>query len=315
MDSITEEGSVFNDWEELAGFFGTPEGDESEFLNPPKLTPTGIARLDRDFLRGGMAPGVYVLMAEPGAGKSAAAIQISLNVAGRGGKVLFVTAEMTRQQCIARACSSLSAEGGRAGSFEYGDWESMGAEEKGRRKGLAAMKLLRERCPGLVFADLEGVRELTGSEGSAEDVAELARAAAELGLDLLVVDYLQWLPSPTEDGRPVYQDELTCIKASSRTLCDAAKELRIPVIAVSTMGRAARRSKEADLSGAYGSSGIEYDATGVWQLKRGEEQAEDANGAKELELFVLKNRRGRSNDELTLWYDAPHNRVTASWDE
>lgn len=319
MDNLNTNDN-FNDWQNFAETFGTPEEDEAEFLNPPKLTPTGISKLDNDFLNGGMAPGVYVLMAEPGAGKSATAIQIAVNVAESGGKVLFVTAEMTRQQCIARAASSLSAEGGDGkGAFRYSDWERMGADAKGRKTGAAAMKLLRERCPGLVFADLERVRDLTDDgDGSAEDVAAVAEDAAAYGLDLLVVDYLQWLQSPTgPDGRPVYQEELACIKATSRTLCDAAKGLRIPVIAVSTMGRAAQRSKDAVLSGAYGSSGIEYDATGVWQLMCGGE-GEDANGAKELEFHVVKNRRGpkhRRGDWLTLWHDGAHNRVTTSWED
>lgn len=306
--------NTFDSWQDFAETFGTPEEDEREFLNPPKLTPTGISKLDNGFLNGGMAPGVYVLMAEPGAGKSATAIQIAVNVAESGGKVLYVTAEMTRQQCIARAASSLSAEGDRKRAFKWSDWERMGADARGRKTGLAAMKALRERCPGLVFADLEDM----GGDGSAEDVAAMAEGAAEHGLDLLVVDYLQWLQSPTyEDGRPVYQEELACIKATSRTLCDAAKELRIPVIAVSTMGRAARRSKDADMAGAYGSSGIEYDATGVWQLMRGGE-GEDANGAKELEFHVVKNRRGPSHgkgDWLTLWHDGAHNRVTTAWED
>lgn len=305
---------TFNDWQEFAETFGTGEEDKREFLNPPKLTPTGIAKLDEQFLNGGMAPGVYVLMAEPGAGKSATAIQVAVNVAARGGKVLYVTAEMTRQQCIARAASSLSAEGDRKGAFRWGDWERMGADAKGRKTGLAAMKHLRERCPGLVFADLKDV----GDEGSAEDVAAVAEEGAGAGLDLLVVDYLQWLQSPTyPDGRPVYQDELSCIKGSSRTLCDAAKSLRIPVITVSTMGRAARRSKDADLAGAYGSSGIEYDATGVWQLMRGGE-GEDADGARELEFHVVKNRRGpihAKGDYLTLWHDGAHNRVKTAWED
>ncbi len=309
---------TFNDWREFANMFGTPEEDEAEFLNPPKLTPTGIAKLDEQFLNGGMAPGVYVLMAEPGAGKSATAIQVAVNVAARGGKVLYVTAEMTRQQCIARAASSLSAEGDRKGAFKWCDWERMGADAKGRKAGIAAMKALRERCPGLEFVDLERVREITEGEGSAEDVVTVAEEGAARGLDLLVVDYLQWLPSPTyPDGRPVYQEELACIKGSSRTLCDAAKRLRIPVISVSTMGRAARRSKDADLAGAYGSSGIEYDATGVWQLMRGDE-GEDTNGAKELECHVVKNRRGPSHgkgDWLTLWHDGAHNRVTTAWED
>ncbi len=303
----------FNGWQEFAERFGTAEDDECEFLNPPKLTPTGIGKLDNEFLNGGMAPGVYVLMAEPGAGKSAMAIQMAVNVATGGGKVLYVTAEMTRQQCIARAASSLSAEGGGQGAFMWSDWERMGADSEGRKTGLAAMKLLRERCPGLVFADLEDM----DGEGSAEDVAAVAEDGAACGLDLLVVDYLQWLQSPTHpDGRAVYQEELPCIKATSRTLCDFAKTKRIPVIAVSTMGRTAQRSKDAMLSGAYGSSGIEYDATCVWQLMNGD-RGENANGAKELEFHIVKNRRGPKHSKgeyLTLWLDGAHNRVAPTWE-
>ena len=304
-------------WQDYAELFGTTEEDEFEFLNPPRLIPTGIGKLDNEYLGGGMAPGSYVLMAEPGAGKSAMAIQIAVNVAARGGKVLYVTAEMTRQQCLARAASSLSAEtGDQNKAFKWSDWERMGADPDGKRTGLAAMKLLRERCPGLVFADIERVRDLTSGEGSAEDVVTIAEGLAEHGLDMLVVDYLQWLQSPTyPDGHPVYKEELACIKATSRTLCDAAKKLRIPVIAVSTMSRTSRRSNDADLAGAYGSSGIEYDGTGVWQLRPGREK--NLNGAEERHLHVVKNRRGPSHHKgeyLGLWLDGAHNRVTTTWE-
>ena len=61
-------------WLAFASKFGTPEEDELGFIEPPRVVPTGIPSLDA-YLVDGMAPGVHVLMAQPGAGKSALALQ------------------------------------------------------------------------------------------------------------------------------------------------------------------------------------------------------------------------------------------------
>lgn len=291
--------SIANDWAKLAARFGTAKGDEAEFLNPPDTIPTGLHELDRHYLNGGMVPGVYTIMAEPGTGKSALTLQVAMNVASHGGRVLYLTAELTRNECVARAASSLSATpGSRVPAFSWSDWESMGRDEEGRKQGIEAIKQLHRVCPGLVFADTLGI-------GDADNIDAIAQDAKDAGLQLLVVDYLQAIEPPRVEGATQFEG----IASVCKLFTALAKELRIPVLLISSMGRAAQASGPDTVGGGYGTSRIEYDAQAQMRLTK---TAKTFEGGRVVKLNVTKNRRGpiTPGKGIELSFDGAHNRVT-----
>lgn len=293
MDNAT------NSWAQFTTRFGTPRGDVDAFLNPPDTIPTGLHGLDRDYLNGGMVPGVYTVMAEPGTGKSALALQVAINVAGRGGRVLYLTAELTRNECVARAASSLSAtKGSSVPAFSWSDWERMGRNEEGRKQGIEAIKQLHRVCPGLVFADTLGI-------GDADNIDAIAQDAKDAGLQLLVVDYLQAIEPPRVEGATQFEG----IASVCKLFTALAKELRIPVLLISSMGRAAQASGPDTVGGGYGTSRIEYDAQAQMRLTK---TAETFEGGRVVKLHVTKNRRGpiTPGKGIGLSFDGAHNRVT-----
>ena len=291
--------SVTNDWTRFAARFGTPKGDVEAFLNPPDTIPTGLHELDREYLNGGMVPGVYTVMAEPGTGKSALALQVAMNVAGQGGRVLYLTAELTRNECVARAASSLSAtEGSDVPAFSWSDWERMGRNEEGRKHGQDAIRQLHTICPGIVFADTLGI----GDADAIDAVAEEAKAA---GMQLLVVDYLQAIDPPHVEGATQFEG----ITSVCKLFTALAKELQVPVLLISSMGRAAQASGPDTVGGGYGTSRIEYDAQAQMRLTK---TAETFEGGRVVKLHVTKNRRGpiTPGKGIELAFDGAHNRFT-----
>lgn len=303
-------------WAEFSSRFGSLDADALAFADPPRVVPTGIVSLDA-LLVDGMAPGVHVLMAQPGAGKSALALQVSVNVASKGGHVLYCSLEMSRQQRLARCCSSIAKGDPDLTDFYWSGWERMGrqaqkdaaryrfADDLARLEFLSgqpavmALRALKARCPGLAFADgreVDSIDTLTGI------VAE----AVSAGLDLLVVDYLQRV-RPPESARE--GDRYRQVTEVSGALTAMTKALRVPALVISSMNREAMNSDRPAMGGARGSGDIEYDAVTLWQLRRGREPPLE-DGGRVVELHLTKNRRGPVTDDsepLRLMFDGRHN--------
>lgn len=303
-------------WEEFSARFGSYEADVIAFADPPRVVPTGLPSLDA-LLVDGMAPGVHVLMAQPGAGKSALALQVSANVAKAGGNVLYCSLEMTRQQCLARCCSALAKGNPSLTDFYWSGWERMGrqaqkeaaryrfADDLARLEFLSgqpavmALRALRDACPGLAFADGREVDSITA-------LSQTVGEASAAGLDLLVVDYLQRV-RPPESARE--GDRYRQVTEVSNALAAMTKALRVPALVISSMNREAMSSDRPTMGGARGSGDIEYDAVTLWQLRRGREPPEE-DGGRVVELHLTKNRRGPVTDDsepLRLMFDGRHN--------
>ena len=287
--------------------------DELDFADPPTVVPTNMGPLDK-VLSGGMAPGLHVLMAQPGAGKSALALYVSVCSARSGTNVLYASTEMTRQQCIARCSALVAHETEGLTEFTWSDWERMGAVARdemapygfpddmarmdflGRYPAVRAMRELRRSCPGLAIADGEEV-------ASVDALCATARVMRQAGMGLLVVDYLQRL-RPPEDAKDA--EQYRQVTETSRALAGLARELSLPILVVSSMNREGAASKRGTMAGARGSGDVEYDAVSIWHLVRPDEQPSDRTRL--LELNVTKNRRGPVTDEpLRLSLDPRHN--------
>lgn len=303
---------VGKEWERFAASLYDPEQDELDFADPPTVVGTGVPSLD-SVLMGGLAPGCHVLMAQPGAGKSALALHVAMCVAAQGGRVLFASTEMTRQQCLARLSASVAHSTPGIPDFYWSAWEQMGRNARremdafdldaqgrldylGNFAAIRALRELRRACPGLAVSD-------DGRVASVSALRETCEEGRKAGMDLLVVDYLQRLRPPEGCER---EDQFRQVTETSRALMDMARELSLPVLVISSMNREAMRSKEASMSGGRGSGDIEFDAVSIWQLMR---DGEDEGGNQRVTLHVTKNRRGPTTGEhpLRLLFDTRHN--------
>lgn len=258
---------------------------------------TGIASLDR-VLGGGLHPEVYVLAAEPGAGKTTLALQIADYVARFGSRrVVFVSAEMSVAQIVAKSLSRLSAET---------PFDLLTVRD--------VMRMDAER-----IKDIEAAADIYRAEVaphiSTIDEAATVQSIASLyasGFDpcepkpVLVVDYLQIMPSSTDAVQTDTQHHASNMSA----LCEVSKRHRVPVLVISSMNRSGR--KDSALASLAGSSAIEYGASAVMFVSVDGEGEVETKTNKEaairpVTLSVVKNRFGITGD-VPLYFKAAEGR-------
>ncbi len=294
-------------WAEFRDRYGTMEGFVRDgYLYAPPPVKTGIAPID--VLAGGIFPGVALIGGEPGAGKSAMALQIAANAAAAGRGVLYVSLEMDYAQCVARvlSCASASVDG-----LVPFAWSSIHATaraararfERGRREGRAdevarelqsggdavitAARWAKDNMPGLaICAD--------GTASTLEGFTGVACEAVRNGAGLVVLDYLQLL---TADGQSDYER----VGAASRALTALATQTGVPFVVLSSLSR--EGVKSLDMHAFRGSGQIEYDADLALLLTRG--------GGGGVELRAVKSRHGGAGqDPYPLTFEGEHSRFT-----
>ena len=236
---------------------------------------TGFSSID-NLLSGMKSADMVVLAARPSMGKTALALNISQNVVLRDGKkVGFLSLEMSKEQLVDRMFASL-----------------LGVDSWRLHKG----KLTDEE-----FARIGGVMDelskanffIVDSVGSSvmEVRAKARRLQMENGLDLLVVDYLQLMScgSNAWAGNRVQE-----IGEISRSLKSLARELKIPIIALSQLSRAVenRPGKIPQLADLRESGAIEQDADVVMMMYREDYYEEDSSRPGVTDIFLRKNRNG-----------------------
>ncbi len=238
---------------------------------------TGFEQLDS--MTSGLQPGELVIIAaRPSLGKTALALNIAAHASTVEKKVVGVfSLEMSKESLLIRLlCSEgrIDSHKLRTGFASPGDWEKM-TKALGR---LAEAPLLIEDSPALSIMQIR---------------AKARRLKAERGrLDLLIVDYLQLV---TGHGR--FENRTQEVSYISRGLKSIAKELGMPVIALSQLSRApeAGKGREPQLSDLRDSGSIEQDADVVIFIHRGA-PSEDGVGSDEpgviTDLNIGKQRNG-----------------------
>ena len=246
--------------------------------------PTGFKDVDDLFhgLRGG---DLAILAARPGVGKTSFALNLAVNAAKKGTSVAFFSLEMSAGQLVQRilcADARVSLSKIRGGYISEGDWGAI-ADASNR---LAQLELFIDDTPGLSIL-----------EARAKARRELR--SVEPGKGLIIIDYLQLMQPQTarRDGnRAVEVGEI------SRGLKILAKEMDMPVIALSQLSRAVemRGKKRPQLSDLRESGSIEQDADIVMFIDRSMDEAEaESDGRPPLntaELIVAKHRNGPTRD-------------------
>ena len=261
--------------------------------------PTGFKDVDALFhgLRGG---DLIILAARPGIGKSAFALNVAVNAAKAGTTVAFLSLEMSASQLAQRIlCSEahVNLSRLRAGNITEADWGAIADASN----TLSKINLFIDDTPALSVFDLRAKarRELRGCESG-----------------LIIVDYLQLMQPTTtrRDGnRAVEVGEI------SRSLKVLAKEMNMPVIALSQLSREIekRGKKRPMLSDLRESGSIEQDADIVMFIDRSidEEEAESAGrpALGTAELIVEKHRNGPTR-KITLAFHPEYTRFRDYYD-
>jgi replicative DNA helicase len=236
--------------------------------------PTGFQMLDR--LLGGLQKSdLVILAARPAVGKTSLAISIAQSAARKFGKrVAIFSLEMSNEQLVQRM---LAAETGiDSQRLRLGD---IHGEEEWHKLMEAAGAL---SDASLFIDDTPAVTAL-------ELRTKARRLYAEHDLDLIVVDYLQLMSGGLRSENRVQE-----ISAISRNLKSLARELNVPVLALSQLSRAveSRHDKRPILSDLRESGSIEQDADVVMFIYREEMYVEETERQNIADILVSKHRNG-----------------------
>ncbi len=237
--------------------------------------PTGLSQLDA--LLGGLQPSdLIILAARPSVGKTSLALNIAQHAAVREGKKVAVfSLEMSKEQLALRL---LSAESGinprplQTGFVDETDWSKIAMV----MNDMATAPMWIDDSPAL------SVMELRTKARRLE--------AEQRGLDLVIVDYLQLMQASTSNKDSNRVQEVSEI---SRGLKQLARELKVPVVALSQLSRGVeqRGTAEPRLSDLRESGSIEQDSDVVIFLYRDGEQNPDAD-VELIKAKVAKHRNG-----------------------
>ncbi len=237
--------------------------------------PTGFIDLDRKL--GGLRPGQLIIVAaRPAMGKTSFALNLASNAAIQyDKKVGIFTMEMEGDELLMRMMSSASEV-------------SMDNMLKGF--GMNQKKMLRIAGAAEVLSGKEIYIDDSGSNTILDIRAKTRRLKAELkGLDIVIIDYMQLMSASR--NRENRQQEISEI---SRYLKILAKEIGIPVIALSQLNRGveSRDDKRPKLSDLRESGAIEQDADIVMFIYRDEVYNEETEEPGIAEIIIGKNRHG-----------------------
>ncbi|MBB5174759.1 replicative DNA helicase [Texcoconibacillus texcoconensis] len=252
--------------------------DQIELLQTQTEDVTGIAtgftELD-NITAGFQRSDLIIVAARPSVGKTAFALNISQNVATRSGEnVAIFSLEMGASQLVMRmlcAEGNIDAQRLRTGQLEEEDWEKL----------TMAMGSLSNA--GIYIDDTPGVK--------VNDIrAKCRRLKQEKGLGMIMIDYLQLIQGDGRNGENRQQE----VSEISRELKGIARELDVPVIALSQLSRGveSRQDKRPMMSDLRESGSIEQDADIVSFLYRDDYYDQESEQKDIIEIIIAKQRNG-----------------------
>lgn len=251
--------------------------------------PTGYEDLDQQ--TSGLHPGQLVIIAgRPSMGKTAFAMNIAENVSCDQGKTVAVfSMEMPVHELMIRALASqsrVSQSRLRNGTLSSSDFGRL-ADGAGR---MMKSRMYIDDSPSLSPMDLR---------------SRARKLKKEEGLDLIVVDYLQLMQIPGSNGNRVGE-----ISEISRSLKSLAKELSVPVIALSQLNRSleSRTDKRPMMSDLRESGAIEQDADLILLLYRDEVYKKDNEEVKGIAEVIIGKQRNGPIGTIRMTFSGEHTR-------
>jgi replicative DNA helicase len=225
---------------------------------------------------------LIIIAARPSMGKTAWAINIAQNCAVKDGKVVAVfSLEMSKESLLRRMLASEAMVGSRKLQTGF-----IPREDKGKLIAaldrLMTSKMFIDDTPGITLAEMRAkARRLRQQEGR---------------LDLIVIDYLQLMTGSSGNSKTKFENRTQEVSSISRGLKALAKELKVPVVALSQLSRGSEQrtgDKKPLLSDLRESGSIEQDADVVAFIHREEyynREDEDLKG--KAEIIIAKQRNG-----------------------
>ena len=252
--------------------------------------PTGFKDLDNK-LSGLQNSDLIILAARPSMGKTALALDIARNAACKNGiPTLIFSLEMSSQQLADRIIAAES----KVDSWKLRTGKLTADEDFGR---------IRDALDSLSKAPIYIDDESSNNISKMKSVAR--KIKGEMGLKLIIVDYLQLL-TPKRDSESLVQQ----VTEISRSLKGLARELDVPVLALSQLSRAVeQRGGKPRLADLRDSGSIEQDADVVMFIHR--EQNEQGGGKnQQAEILIEKHRNGPTGS-VNLYFDQDHTCFTS----
>lgn len=253
--------------------------DRIEMASKSKGTVTGIPTgfTDLDYKLSGLQPSDLILVAaRPSMGKTAFVLNIAQHVAFKQNQSVAVfSLEMSKEQLVNRLFSlesHVDAQNLRTGNLKDADWEKL-IESAGI---IGKSNLIIDDTPGISVTELR---------------SKCRKYKLEQGLKLIIIDYLQLMSGSVGKRSDSRQQEISEI---SRSLKAIARELNVPVIALSQLSRAVeqRPDHRPMLSDLRESGAIEQDADVVMFIYRDDYYNKDTDTPNQAEINIAKQRNG-----------------------
>ena len=259
--------------------------DQLESLHGKNLNITGLSTSfeELDNMTSGFQPGEFVVVASrPSMGKTALSLNIGMNAALSGKKVALFSVEMAKELILTRLLSSLNRihlSYLKTGNISEKNWDLL----------------------------MEGAARLSATQFYIDDSSQISpfeirsrarRLKAQHGLDLIIVDYIQLMSmKKSMDSREREVSEMC------RLLKSIAKELSIPVLALSQLNRGVenRTNRRPQLSDLRESGSIEQDADVIIMLYRDEYYNPNTTQKGKMELIISKQRNGPTGTVILNW--------------
>ena len=265
VETFTELEQLYNQKQRIAGI------------------PTGFS--DLDFRTSGLHNSDLILVAaRPAMGKSAFALNIATNAAVRAKvPVAIFSLEMSKEQMTSRIlCSEAMVDSNkvRTGKIDDEEWSKLAAASG----ELSEANIYIDDTPGISIMEIR---------------AKCRKMKIEKNIGLVVIDYLQLVQGSGKRGGSREQE----IAEISRSLKILAKEINVPVIALSQLSRAPeqRPDHRPMLSDLRESGSIEQDADIVMFLYRDDYYNEDSEKKNIAEVILAKHRAGSTGTVELLW--------------
>ena len=231
---------------------------------------------DLDYKTAGLQKSDLILIAaRPAMGKTAFVLNIAQHVAFKQNRTVAIfSLEMSKEQLVNRMLSmesNVDSQKLRTGTLTDADWDAV-VEGIGT---IGSSKLVIDDTPGISIMELR---------------SKCRKVKLEHGLDLVMIDYLQLMSGSGKNGDNRQQE----ISEISRSLKAIARELSVPVIALSQLSRACetRTDHRPMLSDLRESGAIEQDADVVMFLYRDDYYNKDTDNPNTAEVIIAKQRNG-----------------------
>jgi len=260
---------------------------ESLYQNDSEVSglSTGFRELDK-LLSGLQNGALYIIAARPAMGKTALALNLAANIAIKEKKTVAIfSLEMPNVELVNRLLSSeawIDAEKVKTGKVTDRDWKKL----QRAANTLTKTKMFIDDTSSITILEMR---------------SKARRLKAKHGLSVMFVDYLQLMSGGARSG---YENRERIISDISRGLKSLAKELNIPIVALSQLNRGVetRPDKRPGLADIRESGAIEQDADVVAFIYRDHVYNKEAN-PHDSELIVAKHRAGRTSNIPLTWLE------------